>query len=553
MIPSIVVFLLVLLIMYWWADAGAFSSLLHLICVVVAGALAFALWEPLAYLLLPVGFSGFAFGASLLGVFVVTLVVSRLAVDRLVPANISLPRAADVVVGGAFGLASGVLTMGILLIGAGFMQSSVDIAGASGWTRRSDVPKAPTIGSDNAYLLHLVNATGSFYGYLSAGAFTPWLGGGTLGTHQPELTRTSWSLFRDSYNEGLARVSLDPASVKDIQLFDLEAIQLDPGVGSQPVPAYAVRFTVDQSAYDGAGQQFILSASQARVVGEGRNGKATVAHPLAWMQQTDRGDGTFYFNSDTSYATTIPGQGEGTFTLLFAKSDLDQQRPKFVQLKGVRFRLPDQARPGDELASSGSSGKLIEDAEATDLDAKVDFPEANYSLSKTLNSNNKGGLSLDEGNFIIGGEQRFPAGESSSVGSDLRIRGFKAAENTKVLRLDATATSGGARMFPDLNSWIREGGVEAQDGRIAVVDEAGNKYFAIGFAEDDGEWFTVHSAGGKPMTLRDIPIQTLGSGKKLLLYFCVPEGTQLKGLGLDTRSGLRLLNTISKKVPVSNV
>jgi hypothetical protein len=38
---------LVLLIAYWWANEGLFSSFLHLICVITAGTIALAVWEPI--------------------------------------------------------------------------------------------------------------------------------------------------------------------------------------------------------------------------------------------------------------------------------------------------------------------------------------------------------------------------------------------------------------------------------------------------------------------------------------------------------------------------
>ena len=37
---------------YLWATRGFFSALLNLICVVIAGAVAFGLWEPVAFLIL---------------------------------------------------------------------------------------------------------------------------------------------------------------------------------------------------------------------------------------------------------------------------------------------------------------------------------------------------------------------------------------------------------------------------------------------------------------------------------------------------------------------
>jgi len=322
-IISFVGIAIVLLITYWWSNAGAFSAFIHFLCVVTAGAVAFGVWEPASYAMMGGDAGGYARGLVLLGTFIVVLVVLRLATDRLIPMNLTLPRAADVVLGGAFGVGSGVLTVGILTIGVGFLQSTVTIFDYTGWSRRSDVPTAPTIGSDDAYILGVADATAGFYAYLSWGAYTPWLGGGTINTHMPQLVRTAGSLYRDSFDEGMGKVALPPASVSKIELLDVPPVPLSGGVGAQPKAAWAVQFDVAQDAFDGAGQQFVLSASQARVIGDGKSGRANAVHPLAWMQEV-KGSGMrpFFFNSPTSYATSVESKGDGSFVLLFAKDDL---------------------------------------------------------------------------------------------------------------------------------------------------------------------------------------------------------------------------------------
>ena len=45
----------VLLIAYWWANEGLFSSFLHLICVITAGTIALAVWEPISMAMLKGG------------------------------------------------------------------------------------------------------------------------------------------------------------------------------------------------------------------------------------------------------------------------------------------------------------------------------------------------------------------------------------------------------------------------------------------------------------------------------------------------------------------
>jgi hypothetical protein len=546
-----------LLITYWWSNAGAFSAFIHFLCVVTAGAVAFGVWEPASYAMMGGDAGGYAKGLVLLGTFVAVLVVLRLFTDRFIPMNLTLPRAADLVLGGAFGAGSGVLTVGILTIGIGFVQSTVTIFDYTGWSRRSDVPTAPTIGSDDAYILGVAEATAGFYGYLSWGAYTPWLGGGTINTHMPQLVRTSGALYRDSFDEGMGKVAIPPSAVSKIELLDVPPVPLTGGVGAAPKAAWAVKFDVSQEGFDGAGQQFVLSASQARVIGDGKSGRAVPVHPLAWMQEV-KGVGMrpFFFNSPTSYATSVESKGDGSFVLLFPKDDLKGQAPRFFEIKGVRFRLPTSAKSAADLLAGGagsSSAKQVADEDATNINPLIDFPDPKYSIGNTvINTNAAGSLELDKDNFIIGGEQKFPRNTTASVGSDLRVRGFKVSEGERLLRLDATAQSDGVRIFPDLNSWVRDSGPTAQGARVAVIDESGSKYYAVGLVEDDGEWVLVKSMRGRPLTLKDIPIQAVGSGKKLSLHFRVPTKTKIVGLVLATSAEDRVVNTATITSPDEN-
>lgn len=552
MIISLIGFAIVLLITYWWSNSGAFSALIHFACVVTAGALAFAAWEPLAYRLLGGGASGYAKGLVLLGVFIAALAILRLLTDKLIPMNLTLPRAADTVIGGAFGLGSGLLSVGLLTIGIGHLQSTVTIGDYTGWSRRSDVPNAPAIGSDNAPILHVIDFTSGFFGYLSWGSYTPWLGGGTLDTHLPQLARTSGSLYRDSYSEGMGRVSIQPDAVSNLKLLEVAPMALSSGIGAKAVPAYAVQFTVSQDGYEGSGQQFVVGASQLRLIGDAKSGRGVGAFPLSWIQPARSGEPLqYFFNSPTSYVTSIEAQGDGTFTVLFGKDDLKGQYPKYFEMKGVRFALPRAAMSADLLGSAAAAdSKPVEDPDATDIGSRAEFPDIKYSIGSTvINSNDSGNLTLDGSNYIIGGEQKFPRATTATVSSDLRVRGFQVSEKQKILRLDATADRNGVRIFPDVNEWVREQGPSAQSARVAVIDDRGAKYYAVGYVEDDGEWVLVKSLGGRPLTLRDIPIQAIGGGKKLTLHFRVPSDTKFVGVALVTPKETRIVNTLDVTSP----
>ena len=106
---NLVILGLVVLIGYWWANQGVFSGILHLLCVIVAGAIAFAFWEPLTVGLLLRGnaFDNYAWGVSLVGLFVAVLLPLRLATNKLIPANVDLPHWANLSFGFPVGAGSG--------------------------------------------------------------------------------------------------------------------------------------------------------------------------------------------------------------------------------------------------------------------------------------------------------------------------------------------------------------------------------------------------------------------------------------------------------------
>ena len=81
------------------------TSLLS-IAAVVAGAIAFSAWEPLAYMMLSGAAGGYAKGVVLLGTFIVSLLVLRMVADRLVPQDLPMPKAANLAIGAIFGAGS---------------------------------------------------------------------------------------------------------------------------------------------------------------------------------------------------------------------------------------------------------------------------------------------------------------------------------------------------------------------------------------------------------------------------------------------------------------
>ncbi len=215
-IANLVLIVMAGFIAYWLANQGFFSALLHLVCVVVAGAIAFAAWEPLVtgFLLRGGGFDNYAWGIVLVVVFVVALFILRMAMDRIAPANVGMPHWANLLFGGGVGAAAGVLTVGIFIIGAGHVQSSNKLLGGfHGWAR--DGNRAGQIVQRDKLWIPFHTLTAEFYGWLSVTSLstsTP------LRHYNPYPDRQA-TLLRDTYGSGRGQLSLEPGTAKITSLF----------------------------------------------------------------------------------------------------------------------------------------------------------------------------------------------------------------------------------------------------------------------------------------------------------------------------------------------
>lgn len=117
MLFSIAVGLMVILVGAFWVYQGLFSSALFFFLTILSSAVAFAFYEPVSGLV--AGFLDPSLGLPLafLVLFVVTLVLLRLATDKFIPDNVRLPVVVDRAGAGLFGLLTGLMIVGTSLIG----------------------------------------------------------------------------------------------------------------------------------------------------------------------------------------------------------------------------------------------------------------------------------------------------------------------------------------------------------------------------------------------------------------------------------------------------
>ncbi|MCE9618867.1 MAG: hypothetical protein K8R92_03040 [Planctomycetes bacterium] len=407
MILSVLVALLVLLIAYWWSNQGVFDAFIHFVCVVIAGALAFALWEPVTvgFLLKGGGFDAYAWGVSLGGIFLVALFGLRFVFDSLTPKRPKLPRWANLSFGGVLGLLSGTLTMGITLIAVGHLSTTTELLGYYGWVRSPESQGRPMQSDPNSPPSLAMAFTQGFYDFLSLGSFSPLMGDATLASHRPGIAADGGSLFRDSLRGGKGNSTLSPTGFAFTgAYFDPKYVLRDGTVG-----AYAVLLSFKPESFDHEGS-FSLSASQARLIAPTAEG-AIAEFPIEFSQEkkTDAGRSMirYEFKTDSSYATLEDGKAEGSICLVFpAKPFLSANppvKPTMLSIKGLRIALPkldpDALALGRAVENAGASVQIPPDETAPAIPA--DELEMNSSISGMLLSKNGLPGTLQEANGSI--------------------------------------------------------------------------------------------------------------------------------------------------------
>ncbi len=213
---------------YTWGTRGFFSGLLHLICVVVAGAIALAFWEPVAHFIMKNSpRSGFlapiesaAWALSLLVIFGVSLALLRTGMDKIAPANMILDKTSDFVGGLVCGALSGLITAGLLVIGANTLWMGESMFG---YKRVNWNQATRSLESDSKLWVPVDDIVAGFYGRLSTTVLQP-NPSRSLARLYPNLPDVG-STMRTSANGGDGRITIRPG---DVRLLSWYTVGLDP-------------------------------------------------------------------------------------------------------------------------------------------------------------------------------------------------------------------------------------------------------------------------------------------------------------------------------------
>ena len=498
---NIILILLGGFIAYWWANQGLFSALLHLLCVIIAGAIALAFWEPVVGLVMRGSFfDNYAWGVSLVILFGLSLFILRLLLDKLAPANVAVPHWANLLFGGAAGAAAAVLTLGIFVIGIGFVQSKNSLLGYRGWGRDHRTAEVREI---NRLWVPFDQLTSEFYSQLSVTSLKT---GRPLRQYAPDLHKQA-TLVRDSYRSGTGQLSLRPSEASVRNLYELSE-------GARTHILVDVHF--DNGARD-FGQQLTLSASQVRLIGEARGqAKPEIAYPVAWKRESE----VFLFDAVTHYISSVPGREYADIVLDFVVPQGFE--PRFLQIRNARYdlgRTTLKPAPAAWIAmftrsAAGTVEQIIEPQPiGSVLTVNSDIRPVNVSTNMLPPSIKEVDKYLTQGEATFG-----QSGTRPSPG--LRIQGIFEPPGTRCVKLDVSR-GGPADIFRMLNQ-------VPENATLALVDSQGTEYSPIGYMYRHSEGTTIRlEPTTRLRSIEDLPILPTSGNQELVLIFYVTEEVTL--------------------------
>ncbi len=505
------------LIAYWWATQGLLSALLHLVCVIAAGTLAFAFWEPLAIAMMSGGtFDNYAWGVSLIGTFTISLLILRVISDKIAFGNTQFPDIVNLAAGGVAGIFSGVLTVGICVISMGFIQSTTDIMGYQGIGRDGSNNSIVTnVGGQ--LIIPFTRLTNDFFGMLSVGAFRPDISGTPLLHYNPKIDELS-CLVRDSINNGKGQLALlpDAASVTKVRMSENGLIVMQ------------VHFNAEALDFGG---QLCLSSSQVRLISKASGQKTPqVIYPVRWEQETQNdGQNVYNFDAVSHYASSVPARKTADITFVFEADNTFI--PRFLQIRGTRLDVPST----DSVALAETdieryTGKIVSAEDIRGGRPVMGYPLDNIVLiterlgKLTLSTNGlPSSIVVEDAYFIEGKLVR--KWTSPGVSGKLRVKGVRNDDGAKVVQIDVSRNSA-ASIF-DLIPVV---GVHAE---IALIDNDHNKYWPIGYYLDTGGKMDLTLSPGSPIrTIGELPPLPTSGAIKMTLIFQVTEGQTIRELML---------------------
>lgn len=576
-IMNLAVILIILGLGYFWAGQGMFSAFIHFICVIVAGAIAFAVWEPLSYGVLLGVREDIAWTVGLLLPFVVTLAVLRVATNKLIPSNMDFSDAANFVGGGVFGALSGLLTAGVLVIGIAYLRVPPDFLGyrAANWDRATGA-----VDQRNGQKLWIPAdlITARTFELLSAGSLasaTP------MAERMPDV-HVQGALLRTTY-EDRSRTTLKPADVSVVGRYTVTAENVrellsdtfmvsgdgtpipqsvtlpdgsNPPAGSR-IEGFAVQFGPGAKEKKG---QTVIGPGQIRLIVDTPTGAMNIG-PVAFVSRASGSTlqvNRYRFDGEGVYAASVGGASDATIAFEFIVPP--NATPTDLLIKNVRQRVSrmpapteyvsiaqrdEQIRSGavigvraqsesaPEIVSGGTGGPtIINTPPPGGLSNQLQDIRETTALGFTFNKQNRGALELNDKNLITNGSVKLDRSRmGSNIDNILAVNQFTVPPGTTMVQVDISPQSRLSLLGRALDS------AELLLPPV-IVDTLGQRYQAVGYIYEDQTTYEIRFTPGAPIrALSEVPsLSRSRSDQRLKLLFTPSLQVQIASFNLGQKT-----------------
>jgi hypothetical protein len=590
MVLSGIVLVMILIIAYIWASRGLFSAFLHMLAVIVAGAIAFAVWEPVSYFILEKSSSRMvidaAWGAGLAIPFFFSLLIIRIALDKLLPANVDLGALPNFLGGAICGVVSATISCGILVLSISSLRVSTEFMGYRPLTYDSTGSLSTEGGGGLFIPVHTVTA--GLYGLFSDSTFRPIGSDDTLARWRPRLTEEGPAL-RTNYNEGASFHTLQPDAftiagrytlgrAENLTLPELTKDTADstsqkvndtsgePLTGALVLEGYIIDFGPKAREKSG---RVILGPGQIRILVETDDGETKSFHPFAVVSLAEPPTapsgvtnwkppppqfGRWRYNAADTFIGSVGGQNNSRFGFEFLLPK--NAKPLALYVKGVRVELGSMASFRDfktvaERDAEIKRGKLLDATAGSGGSASVgkldkskmvryklvrDGSDPFIKISSTipysvlLQKDNLMGLEINDAREIINGDARFTNDVlRSAIGIDrkLQVRKFAQNDDTSLVTIVVDKTN------DQFGFMSRAAQGMDRDKAPLLIDSNNVAYTPIGYVYKDNIETRIRFVPSDPITaVADAAkIPSLSSSRpeqQMTLIYRITRGAKLQ-------------------------
>ncbi|USN98428.1 MAG: hypothetical protein H6810_09650 [Phycisphaeraceae bacterium] len=585
MYMNIAALLLLLGLTYIWMTRGFFNSLMHMLCTIGAGAIAFAVWEPVATLLLSLapnkGFltvlAYIAWGAGLLLPFGLSLLVLRTIADKVVGSNIKAIGAVEYIGGGICGAVSASITVGIIVIGIGFLPLGTGFMGFRPINYTEKGAGSGSLVRAGGLWVPVDRLAAGLYGHLSE---TSLRSGEPLAQWHPDVDLEGYAI-NTSVADGKASPSIKPddfkirstyivgaddgtSKVSDLLIESEAADALSQGyqdidgetVQTGTLLGIVVEFSEGAKESNG---QVVMGNGQASLILRGESGEAKVAHPVALISQARSDDASLYgrwkFDGEDVFISSVGGSSKATMVFEFVVPT--GFTPEAFSIKGARVLLPAErdrtfatasarfAALGGGALLGGASLKEVDTTDAATVNSTDTGNRRNPGESPVVATNSlgfsfevrqKGSLELGENNRVERGTVKFRPQDVNGFGDrNVIVNSIAVSPDVVIVQVNVSPTTAASLL----------GRVARSVDRVLppqLVDTNGTVYPAVGYIYRDDQIIELsYDPSQQIRGLAALPsLSSARTDQSLELIFRCSKGVELKYYSIGPKVILEL-------------